>query len=102
MLELIDVWSRFQILADRAKETIPSSFATRRSTFKEKLELVVGDIYQFYQSLNKEINERKFILIPKKFRDKATSDLISSEPDLILSSYKPGDGDNVSLLVHAA
>ena len=102
VLQLTDVWSRFQVLANQAQEAVPPSFATRRSTFKEKLEMVVGDVYQFYQPLNREISERKCILIPQKFRDKATSDLIASEPDPLIPSYKPGDCDNVSLLVHAA
>ena len=102
VLQLIDVWSRFQVLTNQAQEAIPPSFTTRRSTFKEKLEMAVDDVYQFYQPLDREISERKFILIPQKFRDKATSDLIASDSDPILPSYKPGDGDNVSLLVHSA
>ena len=74
VLQWTDVWSRFQVLADQAQEAIQSSFATRGSAFEEKLEMAMGDVYQFYQPLDREISERKCILVPKKFRDKATSD----------------------------
>lgn len=61
-------------MAEELGETVPASFESRRSTFKEKLSNEISDVYEFYQPTNREIHERQMLLIPIKFRNKLIAD----------------------------
>ena len=43
VIKLNDAWDRYMVLAERAEIEIPRSFISRRSTFKDKLLLRVGN-----------------------------------------------------------
>ena len=46
-----DVWERYKVLAEESSTTIQPSYLSRRSTFKEKLQSQLGDIYNFFSPL---------------------------------------------------
>ena len=58
VLQLSDVWDRYLDLAEGCNDSIPQSFTTRRSTFKEKLASSICNIYQFHQPLDRDISDR--------------------------------------------
>lgn len=74
VLLLESVYQRFVTMAEELGETVPASFESRRSTFKEKLEKDLADVYEFYQPMNRDIHERQMLLIPVKFRNKLIAD----------------------------
>lgn len=66
VIKLNDAWDRYTTLAEKVDITIPSSFISRRATFKDKLMHMVGDIIECVQSLERGLSERHTLLIPKK------------------------------------
>lgn len=64
---MTDIWKRFTDLCEEMKEDVPPSFISRRSTFKQKLSESIGDVFYFYQPLNRDIHERGMLLIPTKY-----------------------------------
>ncbi len=85
MVQLDDVWERYEMFAKEVSVNIPQSFCTRRSTFKEKLQSQLGDAFIFFQPLNRCVEERKTILIPKK---SGTNDL-SNHSGRIATRHHP-------------
>ena len=106
MLELPVVWERYETLTNNTITTIPQSYLSRRSTFKDKLQLELIGVYNFYQPLNKGISERNTMLIPTqlvhttvaKFTDENQDDEELFTP---FSVYRPGEDIFLSL-VHVA
>lgn len=75
VLLLDDVWKRYTLLSADFDQTIPPSYLSRRSTFKEKLIGALDGEFQFYQPLNKDIHERQMMLIPTKFQHNLTAQM---------------------------
>ena len=51
VIKLNDAWDRYMVLAERAEIEIPRSFISRRSTFKDKLLLRLGNAMDCVQPL---------------------------------------------------
>ena len=66
VLQLSDVWVRYNELAQETNTQIPQSFISRRTSFKEKLMKKVGDSFKFVQPLTEDISEREPLLVPHK------------------------------------
>lgn len=66
VIRLDEAWERYTILAEKAGNTLASTFISRRVTFKEKLMHMIGDIMECVQSLKRGPSERHTLLIPKK------------------------------------
>lgn len=100
---LDDVWERYKVLAEDSTTTIPLSYCSRRATFSEKLQSQLGDIFNFFQPLDKSPSERKTILIPTKYvstvANTAVFEMMESEDTL--PQYLPKDNSFLSL-VHVA
>jgi len=62
--EADDVRTRFQNLARDIDVPVPPSFIYGTITFKERLQEEVGSVYQFFQPLNRENEQRQTLLIP--------------------------------------
>ena len=53
VIGLDDAWERCTILAEKAGNTLPFSFISRRATFKDKPMHMVGDIIECMQSFER-------------------------------------------------
>ena len=105
ILNLEVVWERYVNLAGEADVTIPDSFYSRRSTFKAKVQSLVGNSFTFFQPLDKEPAERKMLLIPTKYEQAAFFRTIQEAKDFDETFELPQyqQHDNIFLsLVHVA
>ena len=102
VLQLSDVWDRYLDLAEGCNDSIPQSFTTRRSTFKEKLESSMCNIYQFHQPLDRDISDRHMLLIPTKFKHTLSAAATQVDSDeFLMPTYQPNNSEFHSI-VHAA
>ena len=89
------------VLAERVEIEIPSSFISRRSTFKDKLLLRLGNVMDCVQPLKKSPSERQSLLIPTKFANVALSKLANERADtddlLTMPRYEPQEDIFLSL-----
>ena len=86
---------------------IPQSFISSRATFKEKLGIKVGDIYQFFKQLNVSTTERQTLLTPLKCQTKKVFETAVKTNDDLLENlnapkYHPEQDDEFLSLVHVA
>ena len=99
---LNDVWERYKELAEESSTIIQPSYYSRRSTFKEKLQSQLGDIFTFFQSLDRSTSERKTMLIPTKYQHTAVLQMKEiEETEEMLPQYVPQEDIFLSL-VHVA
>ena len=107
VIRLDDAWDRYTTLAAKAGITLPSSFVSRRATFKDKCMHMVGDTMECVQSLKREPSWRHTLQIPKMCAKMALSELVAQGPadkeddELTLPVYHQQDHVFLSL-VHAA
>ena len=102
VLQLSDVWDRYLDLAEGCNDSIPQSFTTRRSTFKEKLESSICNIYQFHQPLDRDKSDRHMLLIPTKFKHTLSAAATQVDSDeFLMPTYQPNNSEFHSI-VHAA
>ncbi|KAL2095499.1 hypothetical protein ACEWY4_010218 [Coilia grayii] len=93
--ELAEVWDRYCVLAETAEVPIPSSYLSRRSTFKEKLQQRLRNKYEFI-NLDQEI-----LLVPVEFGHVPLSILLSEpKEDSLISKYTASEG--FMELIHVA
>lgn len=84
-------------------ETVPASFESRRSTFKEKLSIELSDVYEFYQPVDRDIHERQMLLIPIKFRNKMIADQYFNQLNCQPSPSCDSDADDSRRnMIHSA
>ena len=81
VIKLNDAWNRYVTLAEKAEIEIPRSFISRRSTFKDKLLLRLGNVMDCVQPLEKSPSERMSLLIPTKYANIAVSKLANESAD---------------------
>ena len=105
MYQLTEVWNRYTAPAEEAGCEIPQCFISRRSTFEEKLQSHLQDVYEFVSSSpDQSIMDNGLLLIPWKLARMPVSMLNTQEEDddtLTMPSYKPSDDIFLSL-VHVA
>jgi hypothetical protein len=105
VIQLNDVWERYKELAEESSTAIQPSYYSRRTAFKEKLQLQLGDVYNFIQPLKRSPSERVTILIPTKYtyQPLAVLQMMQDEDsaDPTSPQYVP-QGDIFLSLVHVA
>jgi len=85
---LVDAWERYKELAEESQTTIQQSYFSRSTTFKEKLQLLIGDAFNFFQPLNTCSTEQKIMLIPTRYQPAAVMQLFchdGNQPRLLVS-----------------
>ena len=66
ILELEVVWERFKVLCSKSREEIPSSFQSKRTSFKHKLQSLVVKDYEFHVLPRTADLNKCTVLVPKK------------------------------------
>ena len=79
ILELTDVWERYCTLANEADIIIPSSFMSRRSTFKDKLAERVDGVDEVIVLHDQARTEPRTLLIQTKFHHIPLADLVKDD-----------------------
>ncbi|MES9880098.1 MAG: hypothetical protein ABW185_04375 [Sedimenticola sp.] len=107
VLELEQVWIRYQTLANDAAIEIPRSFTSRIATFKEKLSFSVNDIYEFIVLNDQAPADRQTILVPTKFCHIPFSHWVDSDHDSeedlsTIPVFKCKEDDEFLAMVHVA
>ena len=67
MLELTEVWKRYCTLIENTSQDIPPSFISRRSSFKDKLNCLVGEVFEFHATEQYADSGKRTVLVPKQF-----------------------------------
>lgn len=99
---LNDVWERYKELAEESSTVIQPSYYSRRTTFKENLQSQLGDIFNFFQPLDRITSERQTMLIPTKYQHAAVLKMKEiQDSDETFPKYAPQDDIFLSL-VHVA
>lgn len=107
VIALTEVWDRYCVLACDAGSCIPQQFYTRMTSFKNKLQDEIGNIYQFVQTQNSSTCTKQTLLVPVKYGSTTVSDMLEKRLDdddddyLTMPSYAPHDDIFLSL-VHVA
>ena len=57
VLQLNDVWDRYVKLAEESGNSIPQSYLSRRSTFKEHLPSQVSTLFNFFKPFDRSVSE---------------------------------------------
>ena len=100
-----DVWDRYKELAEKSLSVIKHSFLNRITTFREKLQSRLDDIFNFFQPVNKCPSERKTRLISMKCLPAAIlkhkDETQKAKETLALPQYEPDD-DIILSLIHVA
>ena len=95
-----DAWDKYICLAEK------TSYVSRRSTLKDKLMHVVGDIVECVYSPERGPSQRHTILIPKNYDSLALSQLTSqacvTDENELLPVYRRPNEDIFLSLVHVA
>jgi len=105
ILDLADVWDRYCTIASDAQINIPSSFLSRRSTFKDKLADHLESIYEVIVLHDQPQNEPRSVLVPSKFRHIPVSVMVkedTSDVNRLIPSFKHEDNDTFLSMVHTA
>ncbi|KAJ8869860.1 hypothetical protein PR048_028869 [Dryococelus australis] len=101
-----DAWERYKELAGESSTRLQQSFFSRSTTFKEMLQSQLGNLFTFFQPLDRSPSEHKIMLIPTKYqplvvlqmKDDTTEDTVE-----VLRLPKYEHEDNIILsLIHAA
>ena len=96
VIKLSDAWERYTTLAEEAQIKIPSSFLSRKSTFKEKLLLRLANVIDCIPY------GRESLLIPTQYVNLAVSQLATETDELLtMPTYAPHEDIFLSL-VHVA
>ena len=95
-----DAWDKYICLAEK------TSYVSRRSTLKDKLMHVVGDIVECVYSPERGPSQRHTILIPKNYANLTLSQLANqacvTDEDESLPVYRQPNEDICLSLVHVA
>jgi hypothetical protein len=102
VLQLSDVWQRYQNIATETETSIPQSFFSRRTSFEEKLVERLGSLFEFVQPLERNKLEREPLLIPRKYSHDVLADYyystISNDDMLTMPTYQHDDDAFRSLI----
>ena len=105
ILDLIDVWDGYCTIASGAQINIPSSFLSRRSTFKDKLADRLEDIYEVIVLHDRPRNEPCSVFVPSKFWHIQVSAIAkedTSDVNRPIPSFKHEDNETFLSIVHTA
>ena len=106
VLQLSDVWQRYQDIAAETETSIPHSFFSRRTSFKEKFVERFGSLFEFVQPLERNKLEREQLLISQKYSHDILADYyystISNDDDMLSMPTYQHDDDTFLSLIHIA
>ena len=105
ILDLVSVWDRYCTIASDAQMDIPSSFLSRRNTFKDKLADRLEGIYEVIVLHDQARNEPRTVLVPSKFRHISVSAMVKDDTtniNRLIPSFKHQDQDTFLTMVHVA
>ena len=103
IIELTDVWGRYCTLAKEADIAIPSSFMSRRSTFKDKLVEHTHGVYELIVLHDQACTESRTLLVPTKFRHIRLSAMVKDDGvELTIPTFTHQTDDPFLSMVHVA
>ena len=89
-------------LAAEAEEEVPPAYISRRTSFKEKLEKIIGNEYTFHVIEKNTEHVKKTVMVPKSFAHiPITNILQESEDEFEIPRYDEGN-DSLMSLIHVA
>jgi uncharacterized protein YdcH (DUF465 family) len=105
ILALEEVWQYYTNLCQDTNEEVPRYFISRRTSFKEKVESLCRDIYEFHVLEKADDHEKGTVLVPREFCHIPIAKMLSTdeeeEDNIFIPMYKPQDDIFLSL-VHTA
>ena len=103
ILDMCDVWERYCTLADEADITIPPSFISRRTTFKDELAERIEGVYELMVLHDQARTEPRTLLVPTKFRHIPVSAMIEdNDMEQTIPTFKHQTDDYFLFMVHVA
>ena len=103
ILELTDVWGRYRTLSKEADIAVPSSFMSRRSTFKDKLAERTHGVYELIVLHDQARREPRTLLVPTKFRHISLSAMVKDDGvELTIPTFTHQTDDPFLSTVHVA
>ena len=97
------MWERYCTLADEADITIPPSFISRRTTFKDKLAERIEGVYELMVLHDQARTEPRTLLVPTKFRHIPVSAMIEdNDMEQTIPTFKHQTDDSFLSMVHVA
>ena len=103
ILDICHVWERYCTLADEADITIPPSFISRRTTFKDKLAERIEGVYELMVLHDQARTEPRTLLVPTRFRHIPVSAMIEdNDMEQTIPTFKHQTDDSFLSMVHVA
>ena len=91
VFEMAEVWRHYCDLAETGNIIILTSFFSRRSSFREKLEPHIIHFYEFMALHNQAVEDRQTLLIPTKYAHIPISKLATADLKSPLLQFQPKD-----------
>ena len=109
IMKVSEIWNRYCILAEETGMSIPSSYISRRSSFTEKLQKNMMNVFLFTSSKHRNPLERDTLLIPHNYANTLLSDThyeaqSDDNDDMYedtIAPYEPTDNSFIDM-VHVA
>lgn len=92
---------RYEQLARDVTESVPARFTSRLSTFKDRLKEDFADVFNFFRPLDRSKDERKTLLISKKFHNAAATKKVHGD-GVTIETYRATNDPAFRELVHVA
>ena len=103
ILDLTDVWERYCAIANEANITIPPSYISRRSTFKEKLAERIHGVYEVVVLHDQARTDPRTLLVPTKYQYIPFSAMAKEDDsELTIPTFKHEQNDSFLSMVHVA
>ena len=67
ILELTEVWTRYCQLCRDTEDEVPLSFISRRSSFKEKLKHILGNVFEYHVLDRDDDCENRTVMVLTQF-----------------------------------
>ena len=79
VLTIDDVWRRYQDLCEETSTSVPSSYISWRTSFKEKLEVHTKKVYKCIVPLHGHPCERQTLLVLVNYAQASTAQIIQAQ-----------------------
>ena len=92
ILDLTDVWGRYCAIANEANITIPPSYISWRSIFKEKLAERIHGVYEVIVLHDQAHKDSRVLLVPTKYQYISCSAMTKEDDsELTIPNFKQND-----------
>ena len=103
ILDLTDVWGRYCAIANEANITIPPSYISWRSTFKEKLAERIHGVYEVIVLHDQAHTDPRALLVPPKYQYISFSVMTKeNDSERTIPTFKHEQNDSFLSMVHVA